>query len=147
LEDKEVCRKCGGVCCKQSGGLVFPSDALSVGESDIRSFLFENINNGKYSVDAFIDDQKGKSGYYIRMRQITDSGAFNPGTKGTCSFLNENGCSFDYNNRPKGCRDLIPSPPDCYFPDGLSLTECVDAWKHYSNIIEEVIRASKTGSI
>jgi Fe-S-cluster containining protein len=143
LEDKEVCRKCGGFCCKQSGGLVFPSDMGDNDLSGISLLLTENLKNGKYSVDVIFDDQNDVTGYYIRMMQVTDSGVFNPGNKGACKFLNENGCSFDYPNRPKGCRDLIPSPPSCYLSDDLSLSACVEAWKPYFAIIETVIRNSQ----
>jgi Fe-S-cluster containining protein len=147
LENLEVCRKCGGFCCKQSGGLVFPADLAFTHESSIYTFLKENLHIGKYSVDVLMDDPSGISGYYIRMRQLTDSGNFNPGNKGQCSFLNDDGCSFDYQNRPKGCRDLIPSPPECYFSDGMAITKCVEAWKPHYDIIEALIRDSQSPSI
>ncbi len=137
-ENKEVCSACGGVCCKSSGGLVYPND---FGEINLPR-LIESLKSGYYAVDYF-DDRTNEmsSGYYLRTRVVGVQRAFHPNGLGVCILLNETGCKLNYNNRPTGCKALIPNPPNCYYPNNeINVKSCAIAWQPYEQLVEQSFR-------
>ncbi len=138
-ENIKVCSACGGICCKSSGGLVFPGD---FGEINLNT-LIQVFKSGLYAVD-YLDSRTNEmsSDYYIRTRLINAKKVFDPKGNGQCVILTENGCKLSFHLRPKGCRELVPNPPNCYFPNNsINLKTCVEAWKPYEHLIEEAFRS------
>lgn len=138
MENIPVCSMCGGVCCKSSGGLVFPED-LTAGSDDLKKKLILGI----YAVDVYdkIDStQNNKAFYYVRLAQKGSGNLFDPYSKGECILLDSRGCRLTHDERPKGCRELVPNPPNCYFPNNLNAYQCAIAWMPYYDLLEEIIR-------
>lgn len=142
-ENIEICSACGGICCKSSGGLVYPEDFGNIKVDT----LIDAFKTGLYAVDYFDDRNNGLgSGYYIRTRIVSAQKVFDPNGLGQCVILSESGCELSYNQRPKGCRELIPNPPNCYFPNNtINLKTCAEAWKPFEELIEEAFRIVDEG--
>lgn len=117
-EDKDICKKCGGLCCKKSGCDFFISDFEKM---DIK-YLEDFLNQGYASIIASFDFKRLTNGKLVltpilsirarnENRDVID--LFSMKTK--CMSLTENGCKFDINKRPGGGVHLIPKENlDCY---------------------------------
>lgn len=108
FENKEICAKCGGICCKKSG-----CDCSSKDFESIKfKALLETLNSGKYSITSYCDFYPTKDGYknipflYLRARNegkgVVDLLSF----KTRCANLGENGCEFSADERPSGGKKL-----------------------------------------
>lgn len=109
-EDKDLCRKCGGFCCKKGGCMYFVSDfnpfnketivrALETGNVSIRASLDFKWVNGKDVAIPFL---------YLGPRNV-DRGVVDLFSfKKQCSMLTDTGCSYDLKDRPSGAVNLIP---------------------------------------
>lgn len=109
-ENKDICKKCGGRCCKKSGCDYFVSDF----ESMSTSYLEEFLKQGNASIVALlnVDELNGK--YIIepvltlrarnKNRDIVDLVSM----KTECMSLTETGCKFDISKRPSGGSTFMP---------------------------------------
>lgn len=123
--NKELCKECGGSCCKRNGCMYLPEDFESM-EYD---YLLNKIKEGNISICLnFItihgtlelykelnikkidpDHQDFWSYYlYLKVRNI-DSGLIDfLGERSQCSMLTENGCAYSDNERPTFGLSLVP---------------------------------------
>lgn len=139
-ENKELCKKCGGICCKRMSGMYAPSDFKEV----TIDAMIKSLNTGIYSLDWWEGDPRKDISeedeltqtYYIRPRHI-DSSIVDPSWGGTCIHLTEYGCKLQYINRPENCRDLIPNIDNtkCHGPKTKS--ERVIEWIPYQDILSK----------
>lgn len=104
--NKEVCARCGGVCCKSYPGSVFPSDLEGVDEETIAGLLVSG-----YCIDWWEGDVYGKErgrSCFIRPRAKGDERVFSPLWHGECVFHSESGCDLTFSGRPHECRMIEP---------------------------------------
>lgn len=167
-ENLEVCKKCGGNCCKNMPGAYSPEDLFKgeeITKESIKRLIMESDN---LSIDRWeADEEYGEELYYIRPKLVSRK----PGMSDwfdlltlaigkcdsekkvdfaivtdnhQCYFLGENGCKLSYDQRPKNCRDLIPNPENgCYIKEvkEQNMSEKLyyaKMWEPYSEMIEKV---------
>lgn len=139
----EVCKECGGECCKRCGCDFSPDDFEEISFE----YLKGQLEKGYISIvfidgDAIYDDV---GVFILRMRNcgmpIVDSG----NESAPCILWKENkGCEFDYNHRPTGGRLLIPTEEisrglsrRCH--STYSLTDCCYEWKPHQKILHQLM--------
>ena len=141
-EDKDICSRCGGYCCKKSGcdyatsnfhnlGINSLHEKLAEGNISIVSFLtFKRLPLGKLVATPFL---------YLRARNtdrdVVDLLSFFK----QCSMLKEDGCSYTLEERPKGGVNLIPKDPKPCVPE-VNPFEIVDGWNQYQNTLSRLVK-------
>ncbi|MCI6265223.1 MAG: hypothetical protein MR598_00060 [Erysipelotrichaceae bacterium] len=141
-ENKEICKQCGGYCCKKSGCDYFVSDFESMKldylenilntkrVSIIASFDFKRLNNGKLVYTPMLSLRARNNN-----RDIIDLLSF----KTSCASLTENGCYYDIEKRPSGGVALIAqSKKNCY-SEIDRLTE-LKKWEPYQKVLERLVK-------
>ena len=117
-ENTEVCKNCGGRCCKKSGCDYWPSDLPDKTYKGILKFL----ENGKVSIVAMMNFKRinGKlcnfPFLYLRERNTGRDVVDLLSMKTPCSNLTEHGCSYTYEERPSGGKNLTPSKDGLCYP-------------------------------
>ncbi len=142
MENLDICKKCGGFCCKKSGCDYLPRDfsdlsfnglyqKLQEGNiSIVASLGFEKLPNGKLIANPFL---------YLRARnknrEIIDLFSM----KTTCSMLTEGGCSYSHNERPFMGKNLVPASEQKCFPleDPNKL---MDDWMSYQKVLSKIVK-------
>lgn len=140
-ENKELCKKCGGMCCKKSGCDYFTSDfsvinknsiikALETGNISIVSTLdFDTLNNGTKVAIPFL---------YLRARNKDRDIVDLFSMKKQCSMLKEDGCFYSLEDRPGGGANLIPDAEMC--KPLLDPVEEMLKWKPYQNLLAKLVK-------
>lgn len=134
--DKEMCRMCGGKCCKKCGCHFSPEDFGKISYE----LLKLKISKGYISIGIYEYPEKGK-GYFLKMRDKGSGIISNNEKTGGCVYLTPNGCKFSYKDRPKGGRMLIPGEDFCY--NQYDYIDCCNDWFPYEHLIEKLIRHFK----
>lgn len=140
-ENKELCSKCGGRCCKKSGCDYFVSDFKSIDKNTIlkiletgnvsivSAFKFEILANGKEVVVPIL---------YLRARN-EDRGIIDLfSMKKRCSMLKSTGCSYNLEQRPGGGVNLIPRENGCQ-PLNNPLDE-LKKWYPYQTLLAKIVK-------
>ena len=147
-EDKEVCAKCGGMCCRWCPGSCFPDDFKSEKE------IIKALNTERYAIDWWDGDATGKDErdktYYIRPAIKGREGRlWHPAWGGECTFLTNSGCTLEFDKRPKSCRMLIPNPNieedgfgSCTMEDAFDKQEACIEWLKYEKLFEKLKETS-----
>lgn len=143
-ENLDICRECGGKCCIKCGCDYSAMDfvdhsyrallkELSKGDKSIVAAIdFETLSNGKLIAIPFL---------YIRARNVNRDIIDLISMKTVCSQLGENGCNYDYEHRPFGGKNLIPSRVE----DGPcrpkeSHIDIVKSWAPYQKQLEKIVK-------
>ncbi len=111
LENKELCKSCGGKCCKAGGCLWFPSDFKTITLDSIDELLKDgssmivgtpNVveNRGKFSIVGV--------SLSLRARNVGKGPIDLISLPTQCASLTEAGCKFDFEHRPSGGKHYIP---------------------------------------
>ncbi len=134
----EMCKKCGGVCCKENGCIYLPTDFDSM---EIHS-LIDLINKGNISISGQIypiDDKAWSYLPFLRARNKNANIVDLITLGGPCKLLTENGCKLDAKERP--ALGLLVTPTRIGGPC-QKLYEIEDAfkWLEYSKTLEILIR-------
>lgn len=122
-------------------GIVHPDD-VEMNET----YLTNMISNKGYAIDCwegnpFNDDRDIGAVYYLRPKTIkAPAQVFDFSWGGQCTFLEQNGCTLDWDTRPAQCRALVPSENhNCRIVEGrYSKKEIVKSWFPYSDLLREV---------
>ena len=122
LENPEICRICGGSCCKWVPGAFHPSDFAG---ENIEEILLAGIVDKKFVIKY---DANGRP--YVIPNTIGNK------EYGTCIFLTKSGCEFTYEKRPRECRMLEPSEGQC--KTHSSKEECADGWERYAQLLVDL---------
>lgn len=142
LENRDLCSKCGGDCCKKSGCDYFPEDFSSLetkalleilkeGNISIVSLLrFEQLNDGRLVAVPLL---------YLRARNKDRDVVDLVSLKKPCSMLKENGCSYDLEHRPSGGVNFIPQPDRKCYPN-IAPDEVVRKWERYQRPLERIVK-------
>lgn len=105
FESDEICKECGGSCCKSMGCSLSPADMRrELGDGELsRETVLEWLRQGDYAIDSF--SCHGERIWYIRMRHkfFTFIGV---DAMGECIAYTDKGCSRPFGERPAGGRFL-----------------------------------------
>lgn len=142
LENKDICHKCGGRCCKKSGCDYFVSDfdiinkesitrVLETGNVSITSALFFSyLKDGRKVITPFL---------YLRARNIDRDVVDLCSLKKQCKMLKSDGCSYSFEERPGGGVNLIPLPEFKCKPN-INPVEEMKKWEPYQNLLSKLVK-------
>lgn len=140
-ENLDICKKCGGLCCKKSGCDVWLDDITDKSQNGILDMLaterysivalmhFKNVN-GRVCNMPFLYLRARNNG-----RDIVDLLSM----KTTCVNLTSNGCTFSYEDRPSGGKNLIPSEKGDCKPKEDPL-EKIKLYEPYQNLLGKIVK-------
>lgn len=140
-ENTEVCKNCGGRCCKKSGCDYWPSDLPDKTYKEILKFL----ENGKVSIVAMMNFKRinGKlcnfPFLYLREKNTGRDVVDLLSMKTPCSNLTEHGCSYTYEERPSGGKNLTPSKDGLCYPKEDNLQKVLE-WSPYQKQLEKIVK-------
>lgn len=141
LENKEICKKCGGKCCQKSGCDYYPEDfeslkvdyilqVLSEGFVSIVSLQNFEMINGKLTNTPFL---------FLRTRGVNRGPIDLLSFKARCIALTETGCRYDFKSRPSGGKNLVPSADGkCYPKNDLELE--MKKWEPYQRVLAKCVK-------
>lgn len=150
--NKELCKKCGGACCKTCGCQFSPEDFKEVNFDS----LYHEIEKGYIAFDVFDDaDWRGDTFvYYLRVRNKGESlcDSLRPilRKKQGCILLTKRGCKLTYENRPTGGRNLLPIYDhdhhlNCH--QTYDTVECAHEWLPYKELLGQLIQVFRDRDI
>ena len=143
LENKELCKKCGGYCCKKSECDYFPRDF----ESLTTKAILEILKDGNISIVSSLKFRELKNGklimeplLYLRARNKDRNIVDLLSIKTPCSLLTENGCPYDLEHRPSGGVNLIPgnSKYECFPKEDVK--KLIEGWQSYQKPLYKVVK-------
>ncbi len=140
-ENRLICEKCGGKCCKQSGCYYEPKDIkdwslkglleeLLKGDiSIVSNLIFEEYPNGKEYIEIFLSLRARN-----KNRPIVDLLSM----RTTCASLTDTGCKYEFKKRPSGGKNLIPRKNGkCHY---LMHPNLIKTWYGYQEILQEAVK-------
>ncbi|MBE6155673.1 MAG: hypothetical protein E7164_02825 [Firmicutes bacterium] len=140
-ENKELCKACGGLCCKK-GGCQYSVDDF---ESLKFEYLYNKLQEGYISIVCALNFQviKGKPVVnpilYVKARNVNRPIIDLLSMRTKCSALTEEGCLYDYEHRPSGGVNLVPKKNgQCYHEK--SPMEYITMWKPYQTILRKLVK-------
>ena len=143
----EICKKCGGACCKRYPGATIPSQ-WGKNDKEILENLIEAFKSKKWAIDWYENDpRRGKDEmgefYFVRPadKLYGDIFLFCPLWEGECIFLTPEGCSLPEEKRPLECIALIPRENWRCVPY-FTKKEASILWIPYKDIILEAAKRS-----
>lgn len=150
-QDPDLCRECGGACCRRIPGIAHPEDFGAPNVTALRRRVEAALASGRWAVDWWEGDPRAHSttrnrrrldrAYFLRPACAGDEGLLmDPSWGGTCTFLGDNGCSLDHDARPYECRDLEPTQGFNCVGHGLDKRGLAEAWIPYTSEVESIIR-------
>ena len=138
-DNVQLCKKCGGECCKKAPCHYSPDDFIDLSFKGLKS----EIEKGFISIDWWCGDADTNANeldqtFFLRVKTaygcITD-----PTFGGPCILLDKNkGCPLDSDHRPKGGRMLIPDKEKC--KQTYSKQQCALDWRPYNNTLFELYK-------
>jgi len=142
IENKELCKMCKGACCKGCGCAYI--------SEDFEKIKFDYLDNilaqGNISIVAHLDFLFNKNGrpytnttLYLRVRNTQRDIVDLVSISSTCSLLKDNGCPFDFENRPTGGKVIIPDYPNMC-ESTLSHAEILETWKPHQNVLRKLVK-------
>lgn len=133
----ELCKGCGGLCCKAMGCHISPFDLKEISVLLIISLIDESdcISIDWWSGNPITNEQDGTNTYFLRIKN-KNSKVIDPSFGGECSILTDIGCSLSFEYRPKGARELKPVEGECII--GYSKQQCAIDWYDYQDVLEAV---------
>ena len=143
LENKEYCTACVGYCCKKCGCDYYPEDFKDLSFNGLTKILSE----GNISIVAALDFQRMPKGnlvytplLYLRARNIDRDIVDLVSIKKTCSMLREDGCSYDFKNRPSAGANLIPATSRFECHPKIAPTEYLRSWESYQKVLTRFVK-------
>lgn len=146
-ENPEICKDCGGVCCKNA--------SCHWGTGDIEDFSFEGLKKllqeKKYisvlrfpgcECDSCLRSVNHKGMYYYILRTRTrGTGIAAIATKidkeDKCMLLTLEGCKILFEERPMGARLLIPNA-EKRCKHLYDFDDCIHDWQDYQDVLRKV---------
>jgi len=128
----DICKKCGGNCCKALPGFALPKDIIkNFPDKNLKNSVIKALKSKEWSIDWYegAEETDGKDYYFIRpaidykpMLEILKKTKidmknsfmvkrfknliFDPSFGGRCIFLTESGCKLSEELRPDACKRL-----------------------------------------
>ena len=140
-ENKELCKECGGLCCKKCGCDYYIEDF----ESFEIDYLQKRILENNISIVAAVDFRRISNGkltmvplLYLRARNVDRGPVDLISLKKQCSLLTDTGCTYTKEERPSGGLNLIPKIGGCEnLRDQL---EMIKEWNKYQKILQRIVK-------
>lgn len=142
MENKQLCARCKGQCCKRCGCHYSPEDFKEI----TFDALANEIDKGHISIDwwdgsPFENANESKNNisqaYFLRIRNVGAS-IIDPSWGGVCSLLTDIGCPLSYEERPKGARELIPEEyKSCH--SNYTKQQACQEWYKYDDILQQLV--------
>lgn len=141
FENKDICKKCGGKCCKKCG-----CDYSTDNFQDLSMKALEEIlSEGKISIVAALNIKRSKNGnkfiipfLYLRARNKNRNVVDLLSLKSECSMLTKDGCSYSVEERPKGGVNLIPYESKCLpYEEPLKI---VEGFERYQSTLSKMVK-------
>ena len=141
-ENKEICAKCGGKCCKKGGCQYAPEDF----ESLKFDYLLGKLQEGYISIVCVLDfeDFRGKiiahPFLYVKSRNVNRPVIDLLSMRTQCMALTDTGCRYDFKDRPSGGINLIPADngKGCYHEkDPL---EFIKMWQPQQQVLRKLVK-------
>jgi hypothetical protein len=140
-ERRDICAICGGKCCKNVPGIAYPQDFGfdQMASEKIYERLVQLFSSMCWQIDCWERYKYGK-GYYIRPTTLKGRGELfhaawcNEG----CVFLQTDGCSLMFDNRPYECKELVPRESQCLRTESKGKHPrhiAADKWLRYEYLI------------
>jgi len=133
-ENKELCQKCGGACCKRHPCQVFPCDLKVVNVYEVLNLL-----KSGYCFDYW----EGKTKiYWIQPKVKGNDDLIQPlwSNGGSCIFLIDGiGCILTFEERPSQGKALVPSKVTCKLNGNYTKEDCKNAWIPYQDILKQAM--------
>ena len=144
VEDKNICAKCGGYCCKKSGCGYVVSDFKSLKYDDLKSLLDEgNISIKNVSVVNGVDREGRakniRNTLVLKARSVDKDvvDLFSASTQ--CKMLKKDGCAYDLANRPTLGKLRIPvENMKCY--QKFDTNKVVKDWERYGDVLKKLVK-------
>ena len=133
-ENKVLCARCAGACCKTAPGICMPEDF----KAPLKKSLKRALKSGKYIANSYMGWDPDDEQYYIQ--PATKSGGYG---EGECIFLTPSGCRLQLKNRPFTCRTMVPKQNmEC---EGFQLKRRHAAlmWADYNDAIGAIVASLK----
>lgn len=139
IEIPEICKDCGGKCCKTYPGPATPEDFGAPNRELMRINLLQTLKTGFWVIDWINQDEEL---YFLRPAVKGFEGSlFDHTYSGECTFLSPAGCKLTFNERPESCRMLVPKPKEATEkcdPQGYTRMYVAKLWKEYANLLLDV---------
>jgi Fe-S-cluster containining protein len=142
--NSELCKKCGGRCCKSIPGHYIPSEI-----ENLEQTLKEKFKSKEWSIDWWEGDPREKSedypdyidkAYFVRPRLKNCETIFDPTWGGDdCVYLRKNGCILPIEERPYGCRMLFPQEPHCVCKNNSGKQDAAIAWLPFNELLDKIV--------
>lgn len=134
LENKEICKQCGGKCCQSCGCIFSPFQFKELTKESI----LEILKTGVVSIDASFDDV-----YYLRIRNERDPIVDIFGGHSKCILWNPKyGCPLSFGYRPAEAVHFIPNEKGwkhCHLDDEskYSLAGFSEMWTEFQYLFDD----------
>lgn len=139
IENKQLCKECGGSCCKRMACHYSPDDFEEITYESLK----KEIEKGFISIDWWEgnpfengSDNDIDIAYYLRIRN-KDSKIVDPSWGGECILLTDDGCPLSYEERPKGARMLEPNEDNCI--SHYDKRQAARDWYKYNDILYKLV--------
>lgn len=140
-ENKELCSKCGGRCCKKSGCDYFVSDFKSIDKNT----MLKVLGTGNVSIVAAFEINVAANGktiaiptLYLRARNEGKGIIDLYSMKKRCSLLTSTGCPYNLEERPGGGVNLIPGEKEC--TNVVSFLDELKKWHPYQGLLAKLVK-------
>lgn len=130
VEKPEICRSCGGKCCKYFPGGATPEDFGAPNGGLLLDSLRHALSSGRWTVDwnGGGDDKL----YFVRPAiKGAEGSLFDHAYAGECTFLGSRGCELGFNERPESCRMLIPNENSRCDEQRYTRKYIAERWRSY----------------
>ena len=135
LENKELCAKCGGLCCKQTGCYYSAQDLKVVDSRSIKSMLDKGYTS---IVTDILFSFPEHTILTLKARNINAQKIDLISCSRGCSALKEDGCIYSLEKRPSGGKYLIPGENRRCGYDKVKLLDIIETWLPYQELLKSV---------
>ena len=127
----EMCKKCGGKCCKQCCCAYFPEEFPDLSFEAI----YKKISLNEVKIDSlyFLESLYNPLDEPIHYLRVANK------ENGECIFLTDMGCKLSYEERPAGGRLLVPFWSGCYYL--YTQKEFIEKWIPHQKLLKDLINA------
>lgn len=135
--DYEMCKKCGGECCKQNGCVYMPKDF----ESMEFSYLKDVLEEGRISISGQPTEFASNAWTYVPYLRARNKDAAIVDlitNGGPCINLTPNGCSLSEEKRPTF--GLLVKPTKIGGPCEKVNSVSAEEWLNYSEVLERLVK-------
>lgn len=144
LEDKSICAKCGGKCCKKSGCGYVVSDFKSLKFNDLKEKLDEgNISIKTVSIAKGFNNINQATGIenvlVLKARSFDKDVVDLFSASSRCKMLTDKGCKYNLEERPSLGGLLIPEKNFNCYPN-FNQSEVVADWKKHQDVLRKLVK-------